>query len=203
MLEALLSFSLATLVLAFSPGPDNIYVLTQSISNGSKSGLATVAGLITGCIVHTVLLAFGVSAVITASPIAFLIIKILGASYLLYLAFKVYKSDASVSFSTETEARPHTKLFKIGVVMNLLNPKVMLFFLAFFPAFLWNPDDNTVYQFFILGGTFMVVSFLVFGAIALLSGQIANLLKNNNNLGLFLKWLQIMVFVGIAVFIFL
>ncbi len=202
MLEALLSFSLATIILAFSPGPDNIYVLTQSISNGSKAGLATVAGLISGCIVHTALLALGISALITTSPTAFLAIKVLGASYLLYLAFKVYKSDSSITFANETERKPYGKLFKIGVVMNLLNPKVMLFFLAFFPAFLWNPEENTATQFFILGGTFMVVSFLVFGTIAMLSGQIANLLRDNKNVGLFLKWLQIIVFVGIAVFIF-
>ena len=134
---------------------------------------------------------------------AFLIIKILGASYLMYLAYKVFRSDSSITFSNETEQKPYGKLFKVGVVMNMLNPKVMLFFLAFFPAFLWNPEDNTATQFFILGGTFMFVSFLVFGTIALLSGQIANLLRDNKNVGVFLKWLQIIVFVGIAVFIFL
>ena len=203
MLESLLSFSLATIILAFSPGPDNIYVLTQSISNGSKAGLSTVAGLISGCIVHTALLAFGVSALITASPIIFLIIKIAGALYLLYLAYKIYKSDASITFGTHAEKKSNGKLFKIGVVMNLLNPKVMLFFLAFFPAFLWQPDGNTVKQFFILGGVFMLVSFLVFGTIAVLSGQISSLLKNNNKVGIFLKWLQIVVFVGIAIFIFI
>lgn len=202
MLESLLSFSLATIILAVSPGPDNIYVLTQSIANGSKAGLSTVAGLISGCIVHTAFLAFGISALITASPVIFLIIKIAGALYLLYLAYKVYNSDASIAFSTEAEKKSNLKLFKIGVVMNLLNPKVMLFFLAFFPAFLWQPQGNNVLQFFVLGGTFMLVSFLVFGTIAILSGQISTLLKNNTSVGVFLKWLQIIVFVGIAIYIF-
>lgn len=202
MLESLLSFSLATIILAVSPGPDNIYVLTQSIANGSKAGLSTVAGLISGCIVHTAFLAFGISALITASPVIFLIIKIAGALYLLYLAYKVYNSDASIAFSTEAEKKSNLKLFKIGVVMNLLNPKVMLFFLAFFPAFLWQPQGNTVLQFFVLGVTFMLVSFLVFGTIAILSGQISTLLKNNTSVGFFLKWLQIIVFVGIAIYIF-
>ena len=81
MLESLLSFSLATIILAVSPGPDNIYVLTQSIANGSKAGLSTVAGLISGCIVHTAFLAFGISALITASPVVFLIIKIANKEY--------------------------------------------------------------------------------------------------------------------------
>ncbi|EAP86049.1 MULTISPECIES: LysE family translocator [Croceibacter] len=203
MLEALISFSLATIVLAFSPGPDNIYVLTQSISNGSKAGIATVAGLISGCIVHTALLAFGVSALITASPQLFFIIKLIGAAYLLYLAFKIYKSDASIAIDGTQEKKSYIELFKIGVVMNLLNPKVMLFFLAFFPAFIWNPDGNTTLQFFILGGTFMLVSFLVFSSIAILAGKISKYLRQSNTIGVVLKWLQIIVFVGIAIFIFI
>ena len=201
MIESLLSFSLATIVLALSPGPDNIYVLTQSISHGSKAGLATVAGLMSGCVVHTTLLAFGVSALITASPQAFWAVKILGAIYLCYLAYKVYHSDASIHFGVQAEQKSYFSLFKIGVVMNLLNPKVMLFFLAFFPAFLWNPEDNTILQFFILGATFIVASFAVFGSIAVLSGKISKVLREKKNIGLVLKWLQIIVFVGIAVFI--
>ena len=98
MLETLLSFVVATCILALSPGPDNMYVLTQSLVNGSKSALATTAGLISGCIVHTTLLAFGISAVITKSPSLFFGIKVLGALYLLYLAYVVYKSDATLEF---------------------------------------------------------------------------------------------------------
>jgi threonine/homoserine/homoserine lactone efflux protein len=85
VIASLLAFLAATALLAFSPGPDNIYVLTQSIANGSKSGLATTAGLITGCIVHTTLVAFGLSAIIAASPYLFLAIKIVGAIYSIWL----------------------------------------------------------------------------------------------------------------------
>ena len=99
MLETLLSFVFATATLAISPGPDNIFVLTQSIVNGKKYGLATVAGLMTGCIIHTTLVAFGVSEVIKQNPSLFFVIKLLGAGYLLYLAFQVYKSDAKIAFS--------------------------------------------------------------------------------------------------------
>jgi threonine/homoserine/homoserine lactone efflux protein len=87
--------------------------------------------------------------------------------------------------------------------MNLLNPKVMIFFLAFFPAFLWEPEGNTVQQFYILGGVFMLVSFLVFGSIAVLAGYISKFLKEDSRLGVLLKWLQILVFVGIAMYILL
>lgn len=96
MFEILFPFAIATFILAISPGPDNIFVLTQSIVNGKKFGLATVFGLMTGCILHTSFVAFGVSAIITENERIFLIIKILGASYLLYLAFKVYKSNANI-----------------------------------------------------------------------------------------------------------
>ena len=201
MIETLISFSIATLALAISPGPDNIYVLTQSLINGTRSGLATTAGLISGCIVHTTLLAFGVSAIITASEELFYAIKVVGACYLLYLAFKVFKSDAHISVSGNAPKKSYLQLFKTGVLMNLVNPKVMIFFLAFFPGFLWNNDGNTVSQFYILGITFMAISFLAFSSIALLSGRISKFILKRKGVGGFLKWLQIIVFVGIAVYI--
>jgi threonine/homoserine/homoserine lactone efflux protein len=201
MIETLLSFVVATCILALSPGPDNMYVLTQSLANGSKSGLATTAGLISGCIVHTTLLAFGLSAIITTNETLFYGIKAFGAVYLLYLAYQVFKSDASVQFVENTPKKTYMQLFKQGVVMNLLNPKVMIFFLAFFPAFLWQPETDTVYQFYILGIAFMVVSFIIFGTISLLAGRVSIFLKNNKKTGVFLKWLQILVFLGIAALI--
>ncbi len=203
MIEHLLSFSIATLALALAPGPDNIYVLTQSLANGTKSGIATTAGLISGCIVHTSLLAFGVSAIITSFEEIFYGIKILGACYLIYLAFKVYNSDENIALSENAPKKTYWQLFKTGVIMNLLNPKVMIFFLAFFPGFLWNKEANTVIQFYILGVTFMFVSFLTFSAIALAAGKISNLIMEWKSMGLVLKWLQIVVFVGIAAFIVL
>ena len=199
--DTLLVFMMASTALAISPGPDNIFVLTQSISNGVKSGLATVAGLVSGCLVHTTLLAFGISAVIAASPKAFWGIKILGATYLLYLAYQVYKSDAAVSAQSEAPKKSYLALFKQGVIMNLINPKVILFFLAFFPGALWDTSGNTVMQFYVLGATFMLVSFIIFSTIAFLAGYLSKQLKNKPGVGVFFKWLQIAVFVGIAIFI--
>jgi threonine/homoserine/homoserine lactone efflux protein len=203
MIESLYLFALATMALAVSPGPDNIYVLTQSLANGVKSGIATTAGLISGCIVHTSLLAFGVSALIAASPRIFFGIKLLGALYLLFLAWSVYKSDASVAITDAAPKKTNRQLFRQGVFMNLVNPKVLIFFLAFFPAFLWDETGNTIVQFYILGITFMLVSFIIFSGIALLAGVISKYLQRHKNVGLVLKWLQILVFVGIAIFILL
>ncbi|MAB49644.1 MAG: lysine transporter LysE [Flavobacteriaceae bacterium] len=202
VVETLISFALATSVLAISPGPDNIYVLVQSITNGKAYGLATVCGLITGCIVHTTLLAFGVSAIIKANEELFFGIKVLGAFYLLYLAYKVFKSDSQLDFDSETAPKKSLKaLFVQGFFMNVLNPKVTIFFLAFFPGFLFSKTMSTIAQFYILGGIFMLVSFIIFSAIALLAGQIKSYTLKHKNSGVVFKWLQIVVFIGIAVFI--
>lgn len=202
VVEALISFALATSVLAISPGPDNIYVLVQSITNGKAYGIATVCGLITGCIVHTTLLAFGVSAIIKANEELFFGIKVLGALYLLYLAYKIFRSDSQLDFDSEAAPKKSLKaLFVQGFFMNVLNPKVTIFFLAFFPGFLFSKTMSTIAQFYILGGIFMLVSFIIFSAIALLAGQIKSYTLKHKNSGVVFKWLQIVVFIGIAVFI--
>ncbi len=201
MIENLISFSIASLFLALSPGPDNIYVLAQSLANGTKSGIATTAGLISGCIVHTTLLAFGVSALITTSDNILFLIKLIGALYLIYLAYSAYRSDSSVSFTENAPKKSYFKLFRQGVIMNLINPKVMIFFLAFFPGFLWDESDNTIFQFYALGLLFMGIAFIVFSTLALLAGRVSSFLLNYKFVGKLLKWLQIVVFIGIAVFI--
>ncbi len=200
----LYTFILATAVLAISPGPDIIYVLLQSITNGKKYGLATVAGLISGCLVHTTLLAFGVSALIKTNPNLFFIIKLFGAIYLFYLAFQVFRADASVSLSSEGISKKSLgQLYKQGFIMNVLNPKVTIFFLAFFPGFLFSKTMGTIAQFYILGLLFMLVSFIIFGLIAILSGAIAKYLSGHSGVGPFLKWLQIVIFVCIGLYLLL
>ena len=202
MIETVLSFVLATSILAISPGPDNIFVLTQSIVNGRNFGLATVIGLISGCLVHTTLLAFGVSAIISASEYLYTVIKIFGSIYLLYLAFQVYKTDASILLSEEiTPKKTIRQLFKQGFLMNVLNPKVSIFFLAFFPGFLFSDSLSMVSQFYILGFIFMFVSFFIFSTIAILAGTISKSIRNNSTIGLYLKWSQFVVFILIAIFI--
>ncbi len=202
--EILIGFVLATAALAISPGPDNIFVLTLSMANGKKYGLAVVAGLMTGCLVHTTLLAFGVSEIIKRSPTIFWVIKIFGALYLLYLAVLVFKEGSGITLSQGNKTTLRLGgLFKKGFWMNVLNPKVTIFFLAFFPGFLFSDSLNTVLQFYILGGLFIVVSSIVFGAIALLAGSISNYLVKTPGIAVFFKWLQIVVFVGIAAYLLL
>ncbi|MBT3587904.1 MAG: LysE family translocator [Flavobacteriaceae bacterium] len=201
MIESLISFSIATLFLALSPGPDNLYVIAQSLANGAKSGIATTIGLISGCIVHTTLLAFGVSAIIAASETLFYGLKVMGTCYLLFLAYSVFRSNAHVDLKDKASKKSYSQLFKQGVIMNLVNPKILIFFLAFFPGFLWDEYQHTIYQFYVLGILFMVISFIVFSGLAILAGYISATLNENKNVSVLLKWTQIVVFVGIAIFI--
>lgn len=203
-IEILVSFVFSVSALAISPGPDNIFVLMQSVVYGKKYGLATVAGLMTGCIIHTTLVAFGVSVVIRENPSIFLGIKVLGAAYLLFLAYKVLKSPADISMSSDNiQQKSPAQLFRVGFLMNVLNPKVTIFFLALFPGFLFSDTLSNVIQFYVLGGLFIITSFVIFSSIALLGGTISEQIQNNKTIGVWLKWLQILVFVGIAVFILL
>jgi len=202
--ELLSTFIIASAALAIAPGPDNIYVLTQSIAHGKKFGLATTLGLVSGCLVHTTLLALGVSAIIKESDQIFFLIKLFGALYLFYLAYKVFKSDAQLNLSTDKiPQKGLMALFKQGFIMNVLNPKVTIFFLAFFPGFLFSDSLNHIVQFYVLGLLFMLVTLLIFGFIAILSGSISSYIKAHAHFGQTMKWLQIVVFCGIGLFILL
>lgn len=202
--EILGAFMLATAALAISPGPDNIFVMVQSMANGVKYGLATVAGLMTGCLIHTSLLAFGVSAIIKENDSLFFFIKLFGALYLLFLSYKVFRSANKIDLSQKSIPKKGLmKLFQTGFWMNVLNPKVTIFFLAFFPGFLFSTTLSTLTQFYILGFLFITVSSIVFGTIAILAGNISNYVLKNPRSGLYLKWMQILVFVAIALYLLL
>lgn len=203
MAGELIAFLAAAVLLTISPGPDIIYVLVQGMTNGKKHGIITALGLVSGIIIHTSLVAFGISAIINKSETLFLIIKILGAGYLFYLAWQVYKSDPAIDVKSPAaqQKKELTSLYKKGFLMNVLNPKVAIFFLAFFPGFLWDPEGNTVYQFYILGFLFMLQAFLIFSAVAILAGKISVYLQQHPASGLVFKWVQVVVFVGIGIFI--
>lgn len=198
----MLSFLLASIALTLFPGPDILYVLTQSISNGKKYGIATAVGLVSGILVHTTLIALGISAVIKEAEIIFTVIKIFGACYLLWIAYQVYKAPASITLNTS--AKPQKSmlaLVKQGFIMNVLNPKVTLFFLAFFPGFIDEKAGNITQQIYVLGFVFMLQAFLIFATISIVADKLTGFIRHNEKFAQFLKWLQIIVFVGIAVLI--
>nr|WP_233421359.1 LysE family translocator [Zunongwangia profunda] len=190
------------MLLTLAPGPDIIYVLVQGMVNGKKHAIVTALGLVSGVVVHTTLVAFGVSAVIKQSETIYLIIKCLGAAYLFYLAYKVFQSNPDIAFSAEgIKQKSLFALYRQGFIMNVLNPKVTIFFLALFPGFLWDPEGSTVLQFYILGGVFMCQALLIFTLVAILAGNISKYLQKHRKSGVILKWTQIFAFIAIGVFI--
>jgi threonine/homoserine/homoserine lactone efflux protein len=199
--EILLSFIGASMLLTIMPGPDIIYVLVQSMTNGKKYGIVTSLGLVSGIIVHTTLVAFGVSALIKQSENIFFAIKLFGAIYLLYLAYLTFKSDEELVLSEKADRKSLVKLFKQGFFMNVLNPKVSIFFLAFFPGFLYSSSQSTTIQFYVLGGLFILQALIIFSIVSLLSGNFAHYLKTHPTFNSKIKWFKILVFAGIAIFI--
>jgi threonine/homoserine/homoserine lactone efflux protein len=200
--ELLISFVIATASLAITPGPDNIFVLIQSMTYGKKQGMAIVCGLISGCLIHTTLVAFGLSSFIKSNTELLFGLKLLGAGYLLFLAFQVFNSTEIINTTNPTtESKSVLALFKQGFVMNVINPKVSIFFMAFFPAFLFSETQSLILQFYTLGFLFMSTSFLIFSMLVFFSGSVGSVLKSNSRFGAVFKWLQITVFIGIAIFI--
>ena len=200
--EILVSFIFATATLALSPGPDNVFVLVQTISYGKRKGMAIVSGLILGCIIHTSIVAFGLSSFIQSSPKLLFSLKLIGAFYLLYLAYTTYISKHELDIKKQSGNRTSLfKLFKRGFIMNVINPKVSLFFVAIFPAFLFSPTLSLTIQFFVLGLLFMGTSFLIFTLLVFCSGYVSSVLRNNKRFEAIIKWCQIVVFVIISVFI--
>lgn len=202
--ELLISFVIVTATLAFSPGPDNIFVLIQSATYGRKSGMAVVGGLMTGCLIHTSLVAFGLSAFIESNGQWYLGLKFFGAAYMLFLAYRAYQSrENTTNVSTQHPKKNYTQLFRQGFIMNVLNPKVSVFFLAFFPAFLFSETLGFVLQFYVLGFLFILTSFSVFSLFVLLSGFFSKLFLNAPKRIKFIKYVQVGVFVVIALLILL
>ena len=200
-LQASLAFFTVALLLALSPGPDNLFVLVQSATGGRRAGFAVVAGLMLGVMVHTLAVALGLAAVFAASATAFTVLKLLGAAYLLYLAWGAWRAPAMLVASdagAPAHPPPWPRLMARGVVMNLTNPKVLLFFLALLPQFV-KPDQGSVAgQIVALGALFIVAGSLVFGAIVLAAGALRERLARSARAQRGLNRAAALVFVGLA-----
>ncbi|MBT2255911.1 LysE family translocator [Priestia megaterium] len=175
----IISFLGAAIVLTLMPGPDNLFVLAQSISNGKNSGIFTSLGLCTGLLVHITASTLGISAIIYQSALAFSIIKYAGAAYLLFLAYKAFSAKKT---NLNVENKPlltYKSLYKKGVIMNILNPKVSLFFLAFLPQFIDQSNENATQQMFVYGVIFLIQTLVIFSLISIFSGKVGIFLRKN------------------------
>lgn len=209
------SFFGVAIVLALTPGPDNIFVLTQSAISGRLSGMLVVLGLCTGLIGHTVAVAVGIAALFRASPMAFTVLKLCGVAYLLYLAWLSLRpsrdkpDNPSDSFDdtqpapTLVPTRRYGALYRRGIIMNLTNPKVSLFFLAFLPQFTSPARGSVALQTLTLGALFMLATLLVFGAIAYFAGMIGERLQRSPQIQQRMNQLAGLIFIGLAVVLLL
>lgn len=173
-------FFAASIALALAPGPDNIFVLTQSALHGRHAGLLVTLGLCTGLLVHTTAVSLGVAAIFQTSAVAFAALKFAGAAYLLYLAWKCFGAGASGLKAAPAQRPTSAALYARGIVMNITNPKVAIFFLAFLPQFTDPARGSLTVQMLQLGAMFMLATLLVFGGIAWCAGYLGEWLKRSD-----------------------
>lgn len=207
-IENYLGFILAAILLNLTPGTDSVYIITRSISQGQKAGLYSVLGITSGSLIHTLLASLGLSVLLASSPMAFMIVKYIGAAYLCYLGLKMLLSQPSNAVANNLSKDKATgnqhkvdnwQIYKQGVLTNLFNPKVALFFIAFFPQFI---DANYAYgmvSFLILGLTFASTGLIWCSCLALLAARFSKKLRENPSVETILNKISGVVFIGLGI----
>lgn len=192
-------FLTASLALIATPGPDMIYVVTRGVAQGRRVGLVSAWGACAGLIFHTALAAAGLSALLRSSATAFMVVKYVGAAYLIYLGVKAFLSRESFSVAGGTVPKAGLrKVFFQGVASNVLNPKIALFFLAFLPQFVHPATGSAASQMLVLGLTFTLLALVIFNVIAYFSGTLGELLCKKPALANALRWFTGSVLVGLG-----
>ncbi|MBN2892627.1 MAG: LysE family translocator [Bacteroidales bacterium] len=197
----IIEFAIASILLTLMPGPDIIFVITQSVTQGKKSGIIFAFGLCTGLIFHTSAAALGISLILYNSATLFQIVKYLGATYLIYLGIMAIIHRKKEVFDLDLSNKKVTKrLYSRGILMNILNPKVSLFFLAFLPQFV-NTDSmiKATNQMLILGIIFIVQAIIVFTLVSILADKLAHRLVKNPKISKIVAWTKALVFLVIGI----
>lgn len=191
-------FLLATVTLNLTPGPDMLYVIARSVGQGRKAGVVSAFGIGAGTLVHMFAVAFGLAALLRSVPFAYDAVKYIGGVYLLYLGVRILltKDDAHEEMHLRRES--YGRIFAQGVITNVLNPKVALFFLVFLSGFVDARNGPIFWQVIFLGLLFNTSGTLVNSAVALLSGSVGNRLRANPRLSRLQRWLTGTVFIGLA-----
>ncbi|MCF6224800.1 MAG: LysE family translocator [Xanthomonadales bacterium] len=196
--DQLAAFVFVSIALALAPGPDNIFVLTQSALYGPRAGILVTLGLCTGLVFHTVLVAAGVAAILLTSAFAFGLLKLVGVIYLLYLAWLAFHASSTNLKADKARPLSHFQLYRRGIIMNITNPKVSIFFLAFLPQFTATANGPIAHQIFLLGGVFMLTTLLVFGGVAVAAGGLGSWLQRSQKAQVYLHRIAGFVFIGLA-----
>lgn len=194
-------FISAAVLLTLMPGPDILFVVTQAVSGGKKTAIVFVAGLCSGLLVHTVAVCAGVSVLLMSSPIAFALLKFIGAAYLFYLGVKAFLARYESHLDLDVSGAVSGRLYRKGILMNVLNPKVILFFLAFFPQFIDSNVDNPVPQMMLLGMIFIVQAFLIFSMVAVLADRLVHGLMKNPRVAFWVNVAEAFIYclIGISI----
>lgn len=199
MTTTLLLFLGASIALTVAPGPDNLFVITQGISRGRKAAIITAWGMCSGITVHTVAAAAGISALFYSSAFAFQVVKYAGAAYLLYLAWKAVKEQNAFLQQNRSGGGPTgSALFRRGFIMNVLNPKVALFFLAFLPQFTQDAAGRIGFQMIVLGLIFMVQALIIFTLIGFFSGTVGEIVLRRPRVARYFSWLSAGIFASLG-----
>ncbi|WP_415901350.1 LysE family translocator [Neptuniibacter sp. QD29_5] len=196
--DVLIGFIVASTLISYAPGPDNIFVLIQSILHGRKAGIVVTLGLCTGLLFHTVAVTLGVAAVFQASAVAFTLLKIVGVVYLLYLAFMSFRAAAAKVSMSEQPQLSAMQLYRRGILMSSTNPKLAIFFMAFLPQFADPAVGSLSQQLFTLSMVFIVVAFFVMSSVALLSGSLRGWVQDSELGQSIINKVAGTVFVGLA-----
>lgn len=196
-LDTALSFFALSVLLGMSPGPDNVFVLMQSAAHGRRAGWLVTLGLCTGLLAHTAAVALGLAAVLAASPLAFTALKLAGAAYLIYLAWGAWRAPVGPLAARAVPASAW-RTYARGVVMNLSNPKVGIFFLAFMPQFVTPEAGPVAQQVVQLGALFVLATLLVFGGFAWFAALVGGWFQRSPAAQRGLNRAAAAVFVGLA-----
>jgi threonine/homoserine/homoserine lactone efflux protein len=198
-LTALPLFLLASWALNLTPGPDMLYVIARSAGQGRRAGLASALGIAVGCLIQTGVVALGLASILAAVPLAYDIVKFVGAGYLVYLGIRALTSRQRSLVAPSVERMPLWHIFLQGVVTNVLNPKVALFFLAFLPQFTSPAYGSVPLQIVLLGMIFNISGTFVNAIAALLAGSLGVWLKRHTHASRVLNWLTGGVFIALGV----
>ena len=197
-LDTALTFFGISILLGLSPGPDNVFVLMQSATNGRKAGILVTLGLCTGLLGHTAAVALGLAAILAASATAFTLLKLAGAAYLLYLAWGAFWAPVGPLLTGLSPMLKPWRMYGRGILMNLTNPKVGIFFLAFLPQFVRPEAGPVAWQVATLGGLFILAALLVFGGLAWFASLVGVWFQNSMRAQRALNLSAAVVFVGLA-----
>lgn len=197
-LGTLAAFTLAAIALTITPGPDMTLFLGQTVANGRKAGFMSVAGACSGIVVHSLAAAIGLSALIAASPQAFEVLKWIGAAYLAFLAFDVLRNGSGLTQEGTAQSNSLKKAYLKGVMINLLNPKIILFFVTFLPQFVSPADPHASGKLLFLGLFFLVISVPIITPMIFGAERISKFLRGSKRATRVFDWLFAGVMGGFA-----